>query len=238
MSSNDNRPRARTGEQGNVLFLILIAVILFAALSYAVTRTGSNSGGAVDNEKDKIAAAQLIQYPAGLRAAMIRMVIGGTHADELRFDRPSDFAGLSDLNVQLFHPHGGEATYADAPSNMMASDTAGMWYFNIEVEVQDIGLSDSGSPDGNDVMAFLPGIRKGLCASVNEDLGISGIPRATADLSPAYKKLMNNAYTLPSAETVFGVLGANGTNALNGQAFGCFQNSDGEYVYYHVLAER
>jgi hypothetical protein len=238
MSALNNRPENRLGEQGNVLFLNLIAVVMVAALSYAVTRTTNSDGGGVDNEKDKIAAAQLIQYPAGVRTAIVRMVIGGSNAEDLRFDQPSDFAGLTDLGVLVFHPEGGGATYITSPPDMMASAVQGTWYFNAEFEVENLGLSQSGSDGGNEIIAFLPGIRKGLCASVNEDLGISGVPNTTNDMSSAYKTQMVDGYTLPAGESVLGTAAANGTDSLTGQSFGCFQNSGGEYVYYHVLADR
>ncbi|HEY8190982.1 MAG TPA: hypothetical protein VIG74_01055, partial [Alphaproteobacteria bacterium] len=62
----------RKGERGNVLFLILIAVALFAALSYAVTQSSRSGGGDANSETNLINSATLTQYPAGLRTSIIR----------------------------------------------------------------------------------------------------------------------------------------------------------------------
>ncbi|MCD8569257.1 MAG: hypothetical protein LRY50_13400, partial [Geovibrio sp.] len=61
-------------ESGNVLFLILVAVALFAALSYAVsssTRSGSSDGGR--QEDTEIIASSLLQYASGLAMAVEKM---------------------------------------------------------------------------------------------------------------------------------------------------------------------
>jgi len=59
-------------ESGNVLFLILIAVVLFAALSYAVTSSTNSSGGNVDEEALQLEASRLIGWAASAQASFQR----------------------------------------------------------------------------------------------------------------------------------------------------------------------
>src|ERR1039458_1324840 len=63
----------RIKESGNVLFLILIAVALFAALSYAVTQSSRSGSTESTGEKSLISSSTLTQYPAGVRTDIIRM---------------------------------------------------------------------------------------------------------------------------------------------------------------------
>ena len=226
-------------ESGNVLFLILVAVVLFAALSYAVTsstRTTDDTGG---SQTDRINAAALVQYPAGIRASIMRMVVDGAATNELEFNTPADFNDLTDERIAVFHPAGGNATYQIAAPDALAPGSTGAWSFNMEFEIDNIGSEIANDIGGNDVVAFLPGIREGICRHINREVGLTGpIPDTAADLSAAYNIIMNDAYIEPAGETVLGDLGANGTEALTGQPFGCFRNNGGEYVYYHVLIER
>lgn len=66
--------KIRKGADGNALFLILIAVALFAAVSYAVTQSG-RGGGSLDREKDYLTASLFLQKIAELRTAYDRFAL-------------------------------------------------------------------------------------------------------------------------------------------------------------------
>tara|TARA_B100000686_G_scaffold327900_1_gene387276 strand:+ start:2215 stop:2541 length:327 start_codon:yes stop_codon:yes gene_type:complete len=87
--------------QGNALFLILIAVALFAALSYAVTNSGRGSAG-VDREQAEIYASQILQQASALEAAVMRLTItGGCSDTDINFWQVSDGDG-SETNGDFY----------------------------------------------------------------------------------------------------------------------------------------
>jgi hypothetical protein len=226
-------------EDGNVLFLILIAVALFAALSYAVTSSTRSGGGDASGETNLISSAQITQYPSSVSTAIVRMVIAGATVDELRFNIPSEFDDLDKTDIGVFHPSGGGATYITAPPDIMADGLVGQWTFNGDLEVPDIGTS---GVDGNDIMAFLPGLKKNICSKINAEHGLGNtIPILNANRSADYLKRMyddgSSDYVLPTTDMPDI---DDGSGAFDGQPFGCFQNGGGagQYVYYHVIVER
>lgn len=224
-------------EKGNVLFLILIAVALFAALSYAVTQSTQSGGGDAGSETNLINSAQVTQYPSSVRTAALRMVIGGTDISTLEFNPSSDFANCSNSGRRcVFHPSGGGATSTQAPGNVMSDGGAGTWYFNGNFEIVNLGVSQASSFAGNEIIAFLPGVSQALCNRINEELNISSTPAVGTDIESTYEALKDNTNSFPASETV---LGASATAVLAGQPFGCFQNDTaGEFVYYHVLLQQ
>lgn len=234
-------PSGRQGESGNVLFLILIAVALFAALSYAVTQSTRSGGGTSDNETSLINSAQLTQYPAGVRTAVVRMIIGGTDVNNIEFNPPSNFV-VGREAVEVFHPTGGGATYANAPTEIMdpsGGNTGGVWIFNGENQINFIGTSDAGGPEQAtaDVIAFLSGVTQSICNRLNGELGISGAIPVESGLDVT--TLMDDSNPNICDPTCAGGTIGGDVTALDGQPYGCFRNGGaGPYVYYHVLVER
>ena len=174
--------------RGNALFLILIAVALFAALSYAVTNSGRGGGG-VDREQAEIEVAQLLQYFAALDTAIMRMkLVGGVSDEELSF--ANDVWRLEDGTTitmpaghnpnctsnacEVFHPEGGGMIPYLVPESMDA------WYdngsngqnFARHGKVQLIGVTNLGTsfPDLAINYAYLQPIH---CDILNKKFGVT-----------------------------------------------------------------
>ncbi len=231
----------RKRESGNVLFLILIAVALFAALSYAVTQSSRSGSGNASSETNLVDSSQITQYPASVRTSIIRqMVSKNVTVPSLEFNAPSDFAACTGTPPDscVFHPSGGAATYVNAPPNITTTGAEQGWVFNGENEINLVGTTVGGnSPSATsaDIIAFLPNVKTGLCQKINQQLGInSGAIVAEADLDVT-TQMVNGIGILDG--TAGGTIGGSGATALDGRGFGCFSMGSVNY-YYHVLVEQ
>lgn len=245
----------RQNEAGNVLFLILIAVALFAALSYAVTQSSRSGAGGTDGESALVNSATVTQYPASVRTAIVRMIINGTTIDQMNFDPPSQFTSQCNAAPApcVFHTSGGGATRVTASPDVMASATQGQWVFSASYKINQIGTTDA-TAASTDVIAFLPGVSQGICTRLNEELGISfvaaddgdsdGVPDGSASAIPDEDDEKNS---VSAAGLNIAIAGANNTldGVFAGQPFGCADFNDGanaaddsDLAYYHVLVER
>lgn len=232
----------RSSERGNVLFLILIAVALFAALSYAVTQSTRSGGGDAGRETTLVNSSTITQYPASVKTAIVRMIVSnGVTVDQLTFDPPSNFAALNTTVLQaqnVFHPTGGGASYALAPASVMANNGPGTWRFNSGNQIYNIG-QDVATNAGNDIVALLPGVSTAICERIHTQLGISTVLPAETGIH--FLEADDQDVGNPNIETydgsaIIGVASAGGS-ILNGQPQGCFTQG-GANIYYHVLVER
>lgn len=253
----------RRSEKGNVLFLILIAVALFAALSYVVTQSTRSGGGSTEREKNILSSAQMTQYPTALRTSIIRMVLAGVAIENVKFDAPASSGPFTTISAAqlVFHPQGGGATYQDGPSELSSTGNSQLrWFYNANFYVPGIGIDSlSTGSEGNDVIAFLPNVSSGVCRQVNEELGIKaggctaspvdGVPQVAAGVSSAADSINENLDDANGFPTTAGVsLECASGAAFSRQASGCFYDPTGSalnggtagprYVFYSVLLER
>lgn len=240
---------SRQHEGGNVLFLILIAVALFAALSYAVTQSSRSGAGTADGETALVNSAQITQYPASVRTAIVRMIIGGADVTELEFNAPASFSANTDVSV--FHPSGGGATHMAAPPDVTWNGTQIQWVFSSSFQIANIG-TDGAAQSANDIIAFLPGVARTICQKINSELGISivggddtdadGVPLGLNTLPVLATHNMEDGDGIGAAADADHTIDGPG-NIFAGQPFGCVDTDDaaqtnGDLVYYHVLVER
>ena len=235
-------------ERGNALFLILIAVALFAALSYAVTQSG-RGGGTVDRETSMIAAGQMTQYPAAIRTAITRMVLTGT---PVAGATGVTFATASGNSYEVFDAAGGGAAYVSPPANVgtasgeggpgttvgtLASNT---WGFkgatSATLGYYIAGVGTDVDVSGREVFAYVHDISAAVCQQILKGLGLSTTP-ATQSTAVDYTVGTGLGVATEGAH-VIGTGSNNAVSAISGQAFACFRNGATLYDYYHALVEQ
>jgi hypothetical protein len=220
-----------SNQRGNILFIILIAVALFAALSFAISQSTGQSGQSASRETSQINSAYLHQYPVSIRQAIVRMRL----SQNLTIDQIS-FANLIDTTYgtfatnparEVFHPQGGGVVYQAPPEGI---NDGSNWIFNGSIEVENVG-STSGNANSAELIAFLPGVNEEICRAANR--GYDGAQTSSPPPS----------VTVAGENTAFtGTFAYNGTISdpdLDGKDAYCyFSTTLGQFVYYHVLVER
>lgn len=228
-------------EQGNVLFLILIAVALFAALSYAVT--GSNRGGGkTGGEEALVESSGIIQFGASISQAVSRMtILNKAEEDELCFytgtnDETYNHAGCDDDRHKIFHPKGGAVGYRKPSDELNGSID---WEFTARARVYGLKNNEPDNPDSADLIMVSRNFNKALCARINKQIGIEGIPADFGDLD-----IFRFDGEYIGSDTIDGCSpdctsiedSPFGSKASN---YGCFQEeATGDYIYFHVLLAR
>jgi hypothetical protein len=239
----------RSKESGNVRLLVLIAVALFAALAYAVMQSSLSESDEAMNAENLISTTEVTQFPAGVRKGIVRMM-AERHIPvaQLEFNPPPEFSSLTadksgKYTGGVFHADGGGVVYQQPAGNVMANGSAGTWYFNADFSIPNIG---------NEMIAFLPGLKKQACQKINNQRGIVSNPVPVVP-GPAknYEKTQGPAFpgdntlelfSAAQGKPLVSAAAANRTpvSVLSGQPFGCFATDDTPpvYVYYHSLVER
>jgi hypothetical protein len=162
-------PRARRDQRGNILFIILLAVALFAALNYAATssmRGGGKEGMA--EEAAKAAASELLNYGALVNNTLMRM----------SFDTKPTYIDLADPNgsaknqsctsntCRLFKPDGGAIARKVLDNKYKLDPSKGGWISFRMIKVEGIGT------DKPEIALFVTGVKKEICQAVNKISGI------------------------------------------------------------------
>ena len=165
--------------KGNVLVYILLAVALLAALSFAISRDGNDTGTTVmDQSAAKLYAAQLIAHSAAAEAALQQMQQWGTNPIfiiDTKPDTPAIYDDPTNAWRLIYHPQGGGLTIMEETNKHFAFETSFPtsygWWLHTRANVE---WTDTTT---RDVIYSAANIHKGICEAVNEKLtGSTAIP--------------------------------------------------------------
>lgn len=156
----------RNAERGNVLFMILIAIVLIGLLTAAIQTTSRPDGNNIDKETLVIRATEVQRYASELERAVRFIMENGKSEVDVRFAHPnanSDYGDLSadtDKSDQVFAREGGAANYRDPPDGI---NDGSAWEFYGGTHIPGVGRSDRA-----ELVAVLPHITQAFCDKINE----------------------------------------------------------------------
>lgn len=224
-------------ERGNILFLILLAVVLFAALAYAVTSSMRGGGKDAGREKLDLVAAQLIQNAGLIEQTMMRAQMMHNVPD-WGFDiYPGGGANATCTNAQcrIFTEQGGGVPYFKVPAQYTTNGTdAGVGTVErsgefLAFQVENVGTGAS------ELVIMYTFLNKDLCEAINR-LAQNNVNAGISDT------LGTGGYgytgTLTAMPVSAAVMGDTNTTLRGQKTFCTFTNNTAQYRFVHVLMER
>jgi hypothetical protein len=236
-------------QKGNVLFLILIAVALFAALSYAVTQSSRTSSSGVDQDKAKLLASEIIGYASSVEQAISRIrVINRVPDFGIDVFADTHVVGSSNTNCtdnscRLFTTVGGNVTPKLLNQDAWDKSNAGMATWVGRMYFRSLRVANVGS-DAPDLLMMYPGVSEIVCAAINDRLGISNDSDGTApnDGNGANGTNFINyegaLTSFPTPPATTDALGDEATQIVGQRTF-CVNNGDSNgFYFWHVVIAR
>ena len=231
--------------RGNVLFLILLAVALFAALSYAVTQSSRSGGNDISDEQAAIQAAEIIQWATSVEVAVQRLRLARSLKDnELDFYTTErtmrdgqvftyDNFDCSEVSCQVFHPDGGGVSFQTFESAAIEQPTNTMRHGHSEVLI--VNVAGVGS-SLNDVALNVLYLKAAVCRAINKKLGLGADDNYTEDGGTfvGYHSDVSSKLNTRGVRA-FGTLHP---ELFSKRAFCVLFNGGSVGIYYHVLIPR
>lgn len=219
----------RASEHGGALFLILIAIALFAALSYALTLSSRSGQSNISTERAKLAAGEMIQHSNAVHQALKTLLVKGCTDETISFESPEtgvtyrNNSSPTDRRCDVFHFYGGSTKYVGLPQGAQTLDTtADDWYFTGSISYEGIG---TGAPE---LSMYAEGLQKDVCMQINNLLGIpndgSDAPDDETDAD-----VFTGSYPAATPQNTLGEEAA----ALKGQQSFC--RKDGTNYFFHKV---
>lgn len=159
-------------ERGNALFIVLIAIALFGALTIAISNSGSGQAD-IDDEKLALMATEMAQVAAEISDATNRLIaVNGCTAEQISYayddnndgningsDKYYNNSAPADNSCNVFHELGGGLTFPTAPEG--ASTTGDNYHISGASKIQQTGTNET------ELVIYLKNVDPALCDQIN-----------------------------------------------------------------------
>lgn len=178
--------RNRRSEAGNAFLFILLGVVLFASLSFVMSRGfGTEGTSKISDRRAELAASEIMTYAQRIQRAVNRIRSKGISESDISLEFDGNFVNADcDENTdthfptcQVFHTQGGNVNEQEPPEGVNEGES---WHFTGSTC---IGDCDGSSTADEELLLVLPNLEDNVCEFINRKLEINGIPSATGTYS-------------------------------------------------------
>jgi hypothetical protein len=191
-------------QRGNILFMILLAVVLFAALAYAITSSMRGGGNNASSEAASAKAAAVMQYFSNMENTISRMMLVGDVKDyQINFyynrSRYAVFSSYDNPNCtesrcRVFDPAGGGLMPLDPAVYKKKNSPVDHEPYIVYKPLANLGTAQ------NELLIELQGVDWNLCQAINANVGITsmpyGIPNTNAAQGSSQPYVHSGAFTV------------------------------------------
>ncbi len=220
-------------ESGVVIWYILIAIVLFAALSFSFVRSSENTQSTANKEQAKVTANEILRYSKSLKLAVQQLIsVHGCAENDVSFysDKwaiPGDYDNANtpvaggDFNCFIFNSQGAGINWKGAfELGYLPEITA-------DCDVDGVGTT------GADIVMVMNNVSLEICREINKLSGVS-MTGNMPDTQPSSCNYNSNAQgAFASVGTLAGATGEE-TACLVGS--GGMQPSGQYYIYSTIYA--
>ncbi len=155
-----------SAQNGSAFFIILIAIAIFAMLSYALSKGSRMSASTLTADQAKLAAEEILSYTDTVRKAVQSLRLRGCTENQISFETPdtpeyNNPTAPADKHCHVFDIAGGKGIYRPMQLSWIKNNNP-HWWFNGETPVQNIGTP---APE---LLMWSTNIKPEICAALNK----------------------------------------------------------------------
>ncbi len=219
-------------QSGNVFFVILLGITMFAALTGALVQMDRGTSN-VSNERVEVAASQALRYISQLKQSVDFLYQDGVSEANIRFSHPKADSQYGDIatntNYQVFSENGGGLAYTQPPKDISASD--------IDYDFFGFSAAPQVGTSAPDLMVVMRNVNESVCNRLNEMVGYDKGATIPSDTGTCvYSSTTSDKFT--GTFTTGGSINDMGETDYNLPAYQACVACGSDYHFYSVLIER